>query len=97
MGLNVVNLILVNDVQVDLKDVYIIFGEIIFLILRVILGEINNLIILGSGNFIVIVLILVFIFELEVNGMFNEFILVGDIMKVVGDYFDFYEIMIELG
>ena len=46
-GLNAVNSILVNDVQVDLKDAYITSGEITFPIPRVIPGEINNLITLG--------------------------------------------------
>lgn len=39
----------------------------------------------------------VFIPELEVNGMFNEFTPAGDTMKVVGDYFDLYEITTESG
>ena len=94
-GLNAVNSILVNDVQVDLKDAYITSGEITFPIPRVIPGEINNLITLGSGNSTVTAPISVFIPELEVNGMFNEFTPAGDTMKVVGDYFDLYEITTE--
>ena len=96
-GLNAVNSILVNDVQVDLKDAYITSGEITFPIPRVIPGEINNLITLGSGNSTVTAPISVFIPELEVNGMFNEFTPAGDTMKVVGDYFDLYEITTESG
>lgn len=96
-GLDAVRSILVNDVPVDLDQAYITSSEITFPIPRVVPGDVNNLITLSDGATTVTTPISVFIPDLSVTGMYNEFTPPGDTMKIVGDFFDLYEITPESG
>ena len=96
-GLNAVNSIFVNDVPVDLKKVYFTADELTFSIPRVIPGKVNNLITLSSDATTLEIPMSVFVPDLRVDGMGNEFTPAGDMMAVVGDFFDLYEITTESG
>lgn len=91
-GLNAVTSILVNDVQVDMLEAYITPNEITFPIPRVIPKDVNNQITLSTTNETVTAPLSVFVPDLQVDGMYNEFTPAGEMMKIVGDYFDLYEI-----
>lgn len=96
-GLSAVSSILVNDISVNMDEVYIKDNELTFPIPRVIPSEVNNLITLLSPQGTITVPLTVHIPKLVVNGMFNEFTPAGEIMKIVGDFFDLYEINTESG
>lgn len=96
-GLSAVSSIFVNDIPVNMEDIYIEDHEITFPIPRVIPGEVNNLVTLKSAQETVTIPLTVYIPKLKVDGMFNEFLPVGETMKVVGDFFDLYEINTESG
>lgn len=96
-GLNTVVSILVNDVQVDMLEAYITANEITFPIPRIIPESVNNLITLSTGTEAVTAPLSVFVPELRVDGMFNEFTPAGEVMKIVGDFFDLYEVTTETG
>ena len=96
-GLNAVNSLLINDVVVDLDNAYITPKEITFSVPRTIPGEVNNLITLMSDQATVTTPVSVFIPDLRVDGMYNEFTPAGETMKVVGDFFDIYGITPESG
>lgn len=86
-GLSAVSSILVNDISVNMDEVYIKDNELTFPIPRVIPSEVNNLITLLSPQGTITVPLTVHIPKLVVNGMFNEFTPAGEIMKIVGDFF----------
>ena len=96
-GLNAVTSILVNDVPVDMLEAYITSNEITFPIPRVIPENVNNLITLSTGSATVTTPLSVFVPDLRIDGMYNEFTPAGEMMKIVGDYFDLYEITTESG
>lgn len=96
-GLNAVSTLLINDVVVDLDNAYITPKEITFSVPRTIPGEVNNLITLMSDQATVTTPVSVFIPDLRVDGMYNEFTPAGETMKVVGDFFDIYGITPESG
>ena len=96
-GLNAVTSILVNDVPVDMLEAYITSNEITFPIPRVIPENVNNLITLSTGITTVTTPLSVFVPDLRIDGMYNEFTPAGEMMKIVGDYFDLYEITTESG
>lgn len=96
-GLSTVSSIFVNDVSVNMDEVYIEDNEITFPIPRIIPIEVNNLITLHSDKETVTTPLKVYIPELKIDGMFNEFTPAGEIMKIVGDFFDLYEINTESG
>ena len=96
-GLNAVTSILVNDVPVDMLEAYITSNEITFPIPRVIPENVNNLITLSTGSATVTTPLSVFVPDLRIDGMYNEFTPAGEMMKIVGDYFDLYKITTESG
>lgn len=96
-GLDAVTTILVNDVEVDLKTAYISDNEIVFPVPRVVPENVNNLITLKSETTTVTTPVSVNVPQLQVDGMGNEFTPPGKTMKIVGDYFDLYEITTESG
>lgn len=96
-GLDGVKSILVNDVPVDMSNAYTTANEITFPIPRVIPVEVNNLITLSTATESTTAPLSVFIPDLRVDGMYNEFTPAGGTMKIVGDFFDLYEITTESG
>lgn len=96
-GLSAVSSILVNDIPVDMDEVYVEDTEVTFSIPRVIPGEVNNLVTLSSGKETVTAPLVVYIPQLKIDGMYNEFTPAGEEMKIVGDFFDLYEINTESG
>lgn len=96
-GLNAVKSILVNDVAVDMLETYITADEITFSIPRVIPEKVSNLITLSTGTVTITTPLSVFVPDLRVDGMYNEFTPAGEMMKIVGDFFDLYEITTESG
>lgn len=96
-GLNAVQSIMFNDIAVDMLEAYVTENEIVLSIPRVIPTNVNNLITLKSATETVTVPFEVFVPELQVSGMGNEFALPGEEMTVVGDFFDLYEITTESG
>lgn len=96
-GLNAVKSILVNDVAVDMLEAYVTANEITFPIPRVIPEEVNNLITLSTESATVTTPLSVFVPDLRVDGMYNEFTPAGELMKIVGDFFDLYEMTTESG
>ena len=96
-GLDAVTSILVNDVPVDMLEAFVTANEITFPIPRVIPENVNNLITLSTGTTSVTTPLSVFVPSLRVDGMFNEFTPEGETMKIVGDFFDLYEITTESG
>lgn len=96
-GLDAVKAILVNDVAVDMLEAYVTANEITFPIPRVIPEEVNNLITLSTESVTVTTPLSVFVPDLRVDGMYNEFTPAGELMKIVGDFFDLYEMTTESG
>lgn len=90
-GLNAVNSIVVNDIEIDLKLAYITSAEITFPVPRAVPREISNLMTLKAGSQTVTTPLEVNIPHLQVDGMSNEFMIKGGTMKVVGNFFDLYE------
>lgn len=85
-GLDGVKSILVNDVPVDMSNAYTTANEITFPIPRVIPVEVNNLITLSTATESTTAPLSVFIPDLRVDGMYNEFTPAGGTMKIVGDF-----------
>ena len=96
-GLNAVTSILVNDVSVDLKEAFITSNEITFQVPRVIPIEINNLITVKTETSQATLPIEVNVPTFLVAGMYNEYTPKGKTMKIVGDFFDLYQITTEAG
>lgn len=96
-GLNAVTSISVNAVPVNMLEAYITSNEITFSIPRVIPQKVNNVITLSTDSETVTTPLSVFIPDLKVDGMYNEFAPAGGVMKIVGDFFDLYEITTERG
>ena len=76
-GLNAVQSIMFNDIAVDMLEAYVTENEIVLSIPRVIPTNVNNLITLESATETVTVPFEVFVPELQVSGMGNEFALPG--------------------
>lgn len=96
-GLNATKSILVNDVEVDMRTVYITNDEITFPVPRVVPGEVTNLITIKSLGSSVTASINIIVPDLLIEGMGNEFTPAGKVMKIVGDYFDLYQVTTESG
>lgn len=96
-GLDAVDFISINSVPVDLKNAFLTPTELTFPIPRVIPESLNNKVIIGAGDTKMEYPLEVFIPDLRVDGMFNEFVAAGDTMRIIGDFFDLYEITAESG
>lgn len=91
-GLNHVSAIKVNDVDVNMDDVYATKNEITFSIPRVVPNEVNNLITLQTPQGIVTAPLTINVPSLKVTGMACEWVAPGDTMYINGDYFDLYKV-----
>lgn len=82
--------VLVNDVEVDLKEVYATRDRLSFKIPRAIPNEVTNMVyietLLGEAE----IALEVQIPELIMSGLYNEFASPGDTVSISGDYFDLY-------
>lgn len=96
-GLDATQSILVNDVEVNLKTAYITRNEITFPVPRVVPLEVNNLITLKSSGATITTPIIINVPDLKIDGIGNEFAQPGKVGKIVGDFFDLYNLTTEAG
>lgn len=96
-GFEPVNCILVNDVVVDMDELYKTSNELIFPIPRALPDEVTNTLTVITPQQQVSAPLTINIPKLKINGMYNEYAPEGSMMRIVGDYFDLYGITVEEG
>jgi hypothetical protein len=84
--------ILINDIELDLSDIYAARYKITLPIPREIPGEISNTITVVTNLGTVSFPIIVKIPEIKVDGLYNEFALPGDTVQIIGSNFDLYNL-----
>jgi len=88
--------IFINDLEVNLETVYAVRSKITFPVPRKLPLEIDNKVKITTELGSVTAPLVVNIPDLIVDGFYNEFALDDDTTRIVGDFFDIYDINTEL-
>ena len=81
-----------NDVEANLREVYVKAKEIIVPVPRILPGDVTDKVTVTTELGETSANLKINIPELVVNGLFNEFALPGDTTTITGDNFDLYQI-----
>ncbi len=84
-----------NDLEVDLKEVYVTNKVIYASVPRTLPEEISNTMTIVCEKGQKVYDVEVVIPELKIDGLFNEFSAAGAPARIMGDYFDIYELTTE--
>lgn len=82
----------INDISVDLSEIYAKRHRLEMVIPRVLPGEVNNILYIRTSDGEVTAPLEVVLPELTVSGFSNEFAADGDTVRVIGTNFDLYQI-----